>query len=307
MSTQRHIPHLKTITSFYDQLRIGVPQGDDFALMRIEDQPDSKRAEMPLFRCNFYRLVLFTSPGVEWHNPGEQFSSSPDSLYFSYPGKLESWTSSQKIHGFLVCFTENFARFDPQHSGFEEHYPFFAFNASPLVHLQVDLAKQIKQTLNLMLAEMNGTDPDRKEMLQALLHQYLILARRAYVRNPVFEKGIHQNETAIFNRFRGALDQYFLELANGQASEQASVSLLADRLHLNPSYLNTTIRKLTGTTASTHIHQKTILEAKSYLMHTDLRVAEISHQLGFTNVSYFNRFFKRHSLQTPLSFRKTQD
>lgn len=53
MTQEIHIPHLTTITSFYDQLRIGKPQGDDFAMMRIEDQPNSKHAEMPLFRCNF--------------------------------------------------------------------------------------------------------------------------------------------------------------------------------------------------------------------------------------------------------------
>jgi hypothetical protein len=53
MAAHKHIPHLKTISDFYNQLRIGSPQGEAFAMMRIEDQPASKRLEMPLFNVSF--------------------------------------------------------------------------------------------------------------------------------------------------------------------------------------------------------------------------------------------------------------
>ncbi len=119
MSGEYHIPHLKTITDFYDQLQIGVPRGDDFAIMRIEDQPETKRMEMPLFRCNFYRVVFFRNSGVEWSLPDQKFSSSENSICFSYPGKLESWSTSQKIFGCLVCFTEDFAHLDSLNASFD--------------------------------------------------------------------------------------------------------------------------------------------------------------------------------------------
>ncbi len=306
MSHGQHIPRLNTIPDFYSQLRIGTPQSDEFAVMRIEDQPETKRKEMPLFRCNFYRLVFFTSPGVEWHLPDQQFSNSVNSMYFAYPGKLESWISSQKIHGFLVCFTEEFAHLGEGHSSFDSLYPFFNFEGESLIRFGADDSDTLKSTLNQMIREMGGAHADKSEMLRALLQQYLIQIRRIYARDQASVTDAAKNGTAIFNRFRKEVDQYFATLADQAAHEQASVSLIAEKVNLNPSYLNTVIKELTGSTASSYIHHKTALEAKSYLMHTDLQVAEISHRLGFTNVSYFNRFFKRLTHETPVGFRKAQ-
>ena len=303
MNTKSHIPHLKTISAFYQQLRIGTPQGDDFAIMRIEEQPDTKLMEMPLFRCNFYRLVFFTNPGVAFHLPGENFATSANSIYFSYPGKLESWQTAQKIHGYLICFTEAFAQLDSLHSAFDQQFPFFNFSGQSMIHFSNEQSEHVKQYNEQILAEVNSSHSDYAEMIRLLLHQYLIQLRRIYQSQVSQISRSDQNAIAIFNRFRYQLDQYFSELAVGEADYQASVSLIADRLHLNPSYLNTLIKNLTGKTASSFINEKIILEAKSYLIHTDYQVAEISFRLGFTNVTYFNRFFKKWTQATPMEYR----
>lgn len=305
MSQDKHIPRLNTITDFYRKLRIGTPQSNEFAIMRIEDQPETKLKEMPLFRCNFYRLVFFTSLGVEWHLPDQQFSNTVNSMYFAYPGKLESWVSSQKIHGILVCFTEEFAHLGDTHSSFDSLYPFFNFEGKPLIRFGETESALFKATLNQMLTEVGSAYPDKTDMLRALLHQYLIQIRRVYAQDQIDLSEKTKNGNTIFNRFRKEVDHYFTALANQTAHTQASVSLIAEKVNLNPSYLNTVIKELTGSTASSYIHHKTALEAKSYLMHTDLQITEISYRLGFTNVSYFNRFFKRLTNQTPVSFRKT--
>ncbi|MEO1052755.1 MAG: helix-turn-helix domain-containing protein [Bacteroidota bacterium] len=298
-----HIPHLKKITDFYNQLQIGQPQSDDFAIMRIEDQPDSKRMEMPLFRCNFYRLVFFRNTGVEWNLPNEHFSSSSNSLYFAYPGKLESWVTSQKMYGYLICFTEEFAHINALQSAFDQEFPFFNFNGQSLIKFSEEPAKELIMTQEKLLEEMSTELNDRDQMLRLLLHQYLIQVRRVYLNDQDTLSKEDKNSNTIFNRFRKEVDDYFAELAEGKATEQANVSLIADRINLNPGYLNTTIKNLTGNTASSYIHDKTILESKSYLMHTELQVAEIAYQLGFTNVTYFNRFFKKQTGNTPSTFK----
>lgn len=299
-----HIPHLKTITNFYEQLRIGKPQSDDFSMMRIEDQPDTKKAQMPLFRSNFYRLVFLENSVVQWQLPNQRFDASDNCIYFAYPGKLESWLATQKNKGFLVCFTKTFAHIDSLNSTFDQHFPFFNFEAPSLLSLSDLEAAKIKIILKEMLKEINGEAVDCYEMLQHLLHQYLISAKRLYLKRMESVPSTRKSGAAVYNRFKHAVDDYFIELASGKSDTQASVSLMADRLHLNPSYLNSLIKQLTGKTASAYIHEKTTLEAKSYLMHTDLQVAEISYRLGFTNLSYFDRFFKRLTGETPLGFRK---
>lgn len=300
---KRPIPHLKNVHDFYRQLRIGEPQNDEFSIMRIEDQPETKRLEMPLFRGDFYRVVYLKNSGVEWNLPEQQFQASEYCIYFSYPGKLESWLAKAKNYGFLVCFTEDFARLDPLKASFSQDFPFFNFEAESLLYLTANEADELGHRLEAMLREANSPAMDRKEMLHHMLHQYLIVIKRIYLKNATVLHG-SDSRASVYNRFRKAVDGYFTELALGSSSIQASVSLIAERLNLHASYLNYVIKELTGSTASHYIYQKTVLEAKSYLLHTDLQIAEISYRLGFTNVSYFHRFFKRHTGHTPLAYKR---
>ena len=301
MSQENHIPHLKTISAFYKQLQIGTPQGDDFAIMKIEDQPTTKRLEMPLFRCNFYRLVFIKNRGVEWVLPESQFNSTENCIYFAYPGKLESWLTKDKIYGYLVCFTSSFVK-TTQFLDLE--YPYFAFETSQLLHLQKEDAKQLAAQQEEMLVEINGEYTDRKEMLQALLNRYLISVRRLFLKQYHTWTENKRNDYLIFQRFKKELDDYFSDLAADKLNIQPNVSAIAERLFLNPSYLNTIIKGVSGKKSSTIIQEKTLLEAKSYLMHTNLQITEIAFKLGFTNVSYFNRFFKKWTDLSPSAFRK---
>jgi AraC-like DNA-binding protein len=50
-----------------------------------------------------------------------------------------------------------------------------------------------------------------------------------------------------------------------------------------------------------------ILEAKTYLLHTALSIAEIGYKLDFTDPSHFNRFFKKYSGATPAVFRNQSE
>ena len=45
-------------------------------------------------------------------------------------------------------------------------------------------------------------------------------------------------------------------------------------------------------------------EAKVLLHHTAMSVAEVSEKLGFATPSFFIRFFRQQTGQTPLQYRK---
>ncbi|HRW99910.1 MAG TPA: AraC family transcriptional regulator [Cyclobacteriaceae bacterium] len=47
-----------------------------------------------------------------------------------------------------------------------------------------------------------------------------------------------------------------------------------------------------------------LLEAKRYLLATSNQVNQIAFQLGYEDVSYFIRFFKKLTGNTPEAFRK---
>jgi AraC-like DNA-binding protein len=50
-------------------------------------------------------------------------------------------------------------------------------------------------------------------------------------------------------------------------------------------------------------NDRMILEIKRLLTHTDMGISEIAYHLNFADQSYFSKYFKKLTNQTPLSFR----
>ena len=50
-----------------------------------------------------------------------------------------------------------------------------------------------------------------------------------------------------------------------------------------------------------------MLEIKRLLLRTDYDISEIAYKLGFNELSYFSRFFKRNTGMTPIEFRQSMN
>ena len=272
--------------------------------MNLEDQPDTKLMSMPLYRSDFFRIILFTDSKLTYTAHEKRVAVQSNCLSFSYPGKLESWEREDRLYGTVIYFTEVFAQIDTTHSGFDDEFPFFTFDGDILLPLEEVEAMQLKMQTQEMIAEMYSNYHDKLSMIRKLLSVYLHRIQRLYVYKTGAQSPERKANQGLFNRFRKASDEYFLQLALGKQTVMPSVSILAESLGVSANYLNETIKKVTGQTASAHIQRKLLLEIKSYLLHTDLQVAEIAYHLGFENVPYFNRFFKKHAGYTPVEFRK---
>jgi AraC family transcriptional activator of pobA len=81
-----------------------------------------------------------------------------------------------------------------------------------------------------------------------------------------------------------------------------SVHDMADRLNISPGYLTDVLKQESGKTALEHIHIYLISEAKNRLLGEDL--SEIAYELGFENLSYFSRLFKKETGISPNTFKK---
>lgn len=74
--------------------------------------------------------------------------------------------------------------------------------------------------------------------------------------------------------------------------------------HFNAKYINRIFKRETGQTLLEYIHDVKSSEAERLLSETDLTIEQIGEQLGFSNVQYFNTFFKRRTSMTPGYYRK---
>lgn len=78
----------------------------------------------------------------------------------------------------------------------------------------------------------------------------------------------------------------------------------AGQLGVSANYLNVLVRKHLGKSALSLINERVILEIKRRLLRTEKGISEIAYELGFDELSYFSRFFKRHTGMTPVAFRE---
>lgn len=60
-----------------------------------------------------------------------------------------------------------------------------------------------------------------------------------------------------------------------------------------------------GKSASGLIEESLILEAKVLMQKSNMSVSEIAFDIGFEDVSYFARFFKKHTGFAPTQYRKS--
>ena len=101
------------------------------------------------------------------------------------------------------------------------------------------------------------------------------------------------------------LFEQFLELVTQYHNKERGVGFYADKLCITPKYLSKIVKETSGLSAPQWIDQYVILEAKQMLKHSDLCIKEISDDLNFPNLSFFFKYFKKHTGLTPNQYRNS--
>ncbi|RYE31653.1 MAG: helix-turn-helix domain-containing protein, partial [Sphingobacteriales bacterium] len=94
-----------------------------------------------------------------------------------------------------------------------------------------------------------------------------------------------------------------IELLEANITTTKRVAQYADLLNLTTYQLNAICKEISGKTCSELINEHIILEAKRHLHATSNQINQIAYHLGYDDISYFIRFFKKHTGFTPESFR----
>jgi AraC family transcriptional activator of pobA len=105
----------------------------------------------------------------------------------------------------------------------------------------------------------------------------------------------------------GGIDQRIVrlfQLLQSNYKVEKSAQYYAQQIGLTPKRINELLREQVGSTISQLIYRLLVIEAKRELFHQELSVKEIAYELGFSEQSYFVRFFRKHTGQTPEAFRK---
>ncbi len=97
--------------------------------------------------------------------------------------------------------------------------------------------------------------------------------------------------------------QFFLLIEGGRPKTQREVSYYAAQLNVTPRYLSDTIKRVTGTSVSTHINGAATAIALEYLKNNTMSVSQIADEMNFSSLNYFSRFCVKHIGMSPAKLR----
>lgn len=87
-------------------------------------------------------------------------------------------------------------------------------------------------------------------------------------------------------------------------AEDLSLETLAEKVYLSSGYLSFIFKKETGMNLNRFIRVVRMEKAKELLCNSNMKVAQVSEQVGIPNVSYFCRSFREYYGSSPESYRK---
>ncbi|BBQ85635.1 TPA: helix-turn-helix domain-containing protein [Kluyvera ascorbata] len=154
--------------------------------------------------------------------------------------------------------------------------------------------RHIHTVFAALLEEYSHEKDAREMMLSSLLGALLVWLNRQGAPTAILE-----DKSA---RKRSVLRQ-FARLIESHYREHLSLAEYAQRLGVSTTYLNCLCREFHGTSALGVLHQRLLLEAKRSLQYTSMSITQVSDYLGFSDVTYFSRFFRKRGGMAPKEFK----
>ncbi|MGG1518101.1 AraC family transcriptional regulator [Paenibacillus oryzisoli] len=160
-----------------------------------------------------------------------------------------------------------------------------------LLFRTASLYNYLKQTYAQMFHIWTKKDMYYKTLCESML---LEVAVRVHQEHWIMQSTGKQ--ARVVQQVRDYIMEYF--------REPLSIEELAQLVQRNPSYLITSFKSYYGMAPIEYMHRARITKAEELLLTTETNVETIAIELGYCDVSYFNRMFKKLTGMTPSSYRR---
>lgn len=160
----------------------------------------------------------------------------------------------------------------------------------PLIRAKLDAAqaRRMADTLDVLLDEALRDRPGAQETMRHHLALFLIAAWR--LSGPVVRESQPLPRTIVHK---------FLHAVEVHLRDHWTVTRYATEVGVTADRLNATVRRATGRSPLSIVHERLITEADTLLDDPSLKIAEVADMLGFHDPAYFSRFYKRETGRPP--------
>lgn len=275
--------------------------GDDFFISRLQDRPEYVHLKYP-FRVDCYVAAYCVEGSVDCSINLNDYHLTTGTLLLFTPGNIVRITEPEQtghLRLTLICASTSFI------TGIGINPSKFLIEAmdvlrDPCIHLSTDETEMLHKYVNLAL-DITKTNPQFiKESIGGLVSSVFY----QFAGFLADSKRRQDQETPVrTSRQRQMLEQ-FIKLAINDHTREHLVGYYADKMCVTPKYLSKIVKEASGRSVPEWLNELLILDAKNMLRHSDMTIKEISSSLNFPSQSFFFRFFKNHTGQTPTQYRE---
>lgn len=241
-------------------------------------------------------IILCTGGRKELQINFADYTLTPGSLAFIYPNSM--WrplaTSSDfEAHYFSIQGTSS-----KEWNAFIDLDTVFSLSSyiakHPHTQLSLDETQVMTQYLNLLKSRYEANA--QAIIIRFILSAFTLELNRIFTAREKSDRSKISRQEDILWKFLTLLKQYH--------KEERTVNFYADKMCISPKHLSSVIKQMSHKTAHEIIADFVTMTAKRLLKTTTMSIQEISDELNFANQSFFGKFFKQNTGQSPSAYRR---
>jgi len=259
---------------------------ESFSIRDIGDLLAGKDMVQELHRHDFFYMLVLKKGKGNHDIDFVSYNVCDNAVFFMRPGQVHQLTLKAGSSGYLIAFKTDFYKLSNQPLRKATNINFYRPDTSRF--------KKLLSILTYIFQEYTDQQEGYQKIIEANLSIFFIELVRQNGKNPLNSVNTYTQERL----------EAFLELLETHISDYKQASQYADMLNLSLYQLNAITKSALGKTCSELINEYIILESKRYLFATSSQVSQIADHLGYEDVSYFIRFFRKHTGYSPEVFRQ---
>lgn len=294
---------IETIEDFYKRKFDWMPDNikneiGHFNVFSLEPFVGDKAQPVPYKRRDFYKIMLVLG-NSKVHFADKVIEVKKQALSFSNPQIPYKWEHLDKVHSGSFCiFNQHFFH----QFGDLNQYSVFQPDGTHIFELTDEQVEKLVTLFDRMFEEINSDYIHKYDVLRTLVFELLHFAMKMQPTACIGRKQINASQR-ISTLFLELLERQFPIDDNHQKIYLRSASEFAGQLNIHVNHLNRAVKETTQKTTSQLIAERILQESKILLKHSNWNVSEIAYALGFSEVTHFNNFFKKHVDLSPLKYR----
>jgi len=220
------------------------------------------------------------------------------SVFLTPPAIPHSFMTQPGITGYVLTVHQSMIGYllsDSQNKQLDSEYirP-ICIEKRLLSEQQLKLWHRLEHSFEALQDEWQGEHSDKNFALESIVRLLLLQMMRLAPENTETQT-VASEELRLFRRFSEQLEQEF--------RNRWPLSKYCSTIGVSESRLNHICQRVANCPPKKLIHERVLQESKRLLRYSNLSINDIGFELGFTDPSYFSRFFRKQTGQTPKDFR----